>query len=373
MSGPRKRVLFDTRKAAELHLATTAVKVSRREYVAPASIPLFGVVAQEWLAEKAGRHPATLSCARTVLHHLEPLNPMRMDLITVATIEKLRDSLRSDTPERKALGVKTTRDIMSAATSIFKTAMRRGCVTANPAQLAHRPRPPVVEVADASEEHGALRADEVLSSDEIGKMLAHAEPGLWRTYLATAAAAGLRSEELGGLSWGDLELDGAQGARLFVRQSLSWAKDTGDTGIAKPRFFGPKTKSGYRTIPLPPELATMLKVWKLQCPPSDRGLVFCRDTGEPLRRSYILRTGLWPACRRAGLRRSNVKTMRHSFASGLLARGVAITVAGLMGHANASITLKVYAHFLPHTDDGAVAGFAASFLGALPARAKPAA
>ena len=114
---------------------------------------------------------------------------------------------------------------------------------------------------------------------------------------ATAAATGMRSEELGGLQWPDVELDAA---RLFVKRSLSWTRDHGEVGKVKPRFYPPKTKAGYRELPLQPELVAMLRTWKLQCPPGQHDLVFPGAGGLPLRRSHVLRAGLYPACRRAG-------------------------------------------------------------------------
>ena len=360
MSGARKRVLFDTRKAAELHLATTAVRVSRREYQPPASIPTFGHVASQWLAEKAGSHPATLAGHRGTLAHLAPLDKLRLDRIDVATIERLRDDLLTRSSNR--LGVKRVRDVMAVAAAVFKTAMRLGLVSTSPAALAARPKKPVVEVKDAGEvETGALRPDEVLSSEEIARLLDAATPGLWRTMFATAASTGMRSEELGGLQWGDVEVDNG---RLFVRRSLSWTRDAGQVGAVLPRFYPPKTKSGYRTIPLPTELVLMLKAWKVACPPSPSDLVFCRADGEPLRRSYVLAVGLFPACRRAGLRRSNIKTFRHSYASGLLARGAPLPmVAHLMGHSNPGVTLRIYSHWIASEDNGAARAYASSFLG----------
>jgi integrase len=365
MSGARKRVLFDTRKAAELHLATTAVKVSRREYVEPGKVPTFGTLAAQWMLEKADLHPSTLSGWRRHLVHLTPLNPMRLDQISIATIEGLRDALRA-----KGLGFKTVSYVMSTASGIFKTAIRRGCTTSNPAAIAKRPRKPVVEVKDAGEaETGALRADEVLNADEIRRLLEAASPGLWRALFATAAATGMRSEELLALQWGDVELDAG---RLFVRRSLSWAPDADRVGTIKPRFFEPKTKAGYRALPLAPELVSMLRAWKIACPASPHGLVFCHTGGLPLARSNIQKNGVHPACRRAGLRACGLKTLRHSFASGLLAAGCPITqVQHLLGHSNPGITLRVYSHWLPSEDTGVPARFAASFLGELaPARMK---
>jgi integrase len=52
----------------------------------------------------------------------------------------------------------------------------------------------------------------------------------------------------------------------------------------------------------------------------------------------------------AGLRRRGSHQMRHTFASLLLAAGEPITyVSRQLGHRDASITLRVYAHWLPDT------------------------
>lgn len=357
MAGPHKRINFPTRKEAERYRSETQVRVSRNEYVPPAAIPLFEVVAAQWLAEKADRHPATQLECRNVLRHLSPLNQRRLDQINVVVIEKLRDDLLA----AGVLQPGSIARVMGSLAAIFKSAQRRGLVSTNPAALAMRPRNPVREVSDANEAEtgAALRPDEVLSSIEIGKLLDAAEPGLWKTYIATAAATGLRSEEINALQWGDVELDAG---KLYVRRSLSWTRNEEQTDIIKPRFWPTKTRSGNRTLPLAPELISLLKVWKLACPPSAQDLVFT-ESGEPLRRSRILAGGVYPACRRAGLRRANVKTLRHSYASALLARGCPLTqVAHLMGHSSPMITLKTYSHWLPDTDGGQAHAYAASFL-----------
>jgi hypothetical protein len=65
----------------------------------------------------------------------------------------------------------------------------------------------------------------------------------------------------------------------------------------------------------------MLKHWQIACPPSEHDLVFPNAEGYPVRRSLALRRGLWPALRPAGLRRVNMHSLRHSFASALIAAG----------------------------------------------------
>jgi site-specific recombinase XerD len=53
-----------------------------------------------------------------------------------------------------------------------------------------------------------------------------------------------------------------------------------------------------------------------------------------MRSSDLLRTGLRPTLRRAGIRRVLFNDLRHSFASNLLAAGVdVVTVSKALGHA----------------------------------------
>jgi integrase len=116
----------------------------------------------------------------------------------------------------------------------------------------------------------------------------------------------------------------------------------------------------------------MLKNWKLQCPPSEHDLVFCRLDGQPLHRSRVLDQGLRPALQRAKLRGVNIKTLRHSYASGMIAAGAPITeVQHRLGHSNPAVTLKVYSHWFKDTDTGAADRFASGFLGRVSAHSVP--
>lgn len=54
---------------------------------------------------------------------------------------------------------------------------------------------------------------------------------------------------------------------------------------------------------------------------------------------------------RAGLRGVRLHDLRHFAATRMWAGGVSVkTVAGRLGHANASMTLNVYSHFLQASD-----------------------
>ena len=112
-----------------------------------------------------------------------------------------------------------------------------------------------------------------------------------------------------------------------------------------------------------PELVHALKAWKLQCPPSAHELVFPTPEGTPQHRSTVLRRGLYPALRRAKLRRVDMHSLRHSFASALIAQGCTVTeVQHYLGHTSPTTTLRTYFHWFQAVKTGSVARFAKGVL-----------
>jgi integrase len=107
----------------------------------------------------------------------------------------------------------------------------------------------------------------------------------------------------------------------------------------------------------------MFRRWRLACPPSKLDLVFPTVDGNPLFRTTILRV-FYRSLRKARLRQVRFHSLRHSFASGLIATGAPITeVQHLCGHANPAITLKIYSHWYRSVETDAVGRFTSSVLG----------
>ncbi|HSQ01366.1 MAG TPA: site-specific integrase [Candidatus Dormibacteraeota bacterium] len=158
--------------------------------------------------------------------------------------------------------------------------------------------------------------------------------------------------------------------QLTIRRSVSWAKRR-DVRAGGPTYDPPKTTAGRRRIPLRPELAAILKRWKLACRPTAEGWVFPSTTGTtPVHRSVLAHKALHPACDAAGLPRVRIHSLRHTFASTLLMAGRPDTeVAKLCGHKDSSITRRVYAHWLNADHDAdalaSLDGIAADALAAL--------
>jgi len=360
--GSRRQKLFPTKKAAERHRDATGVKVRQGEYVNPDKVPTFKEAAEVWFQTKTDRRASHVADLRSRLdtHLLPKLGAQRLDWITPAMIEKLRNGLRVD-----GYAPRTINTIIRIASAVFRAAVRRGEAASNPVDRIERAFTATRELQagdDGASNDDTVSPDAILNPGEITAMLGATDLGLYRTLFTTAALTGARSGELFALRWGDVEIPKDGPASLHIRRTVSWARIKGEE--IRPRFYPPKTKAGVRKVGLDADLATMLRVWKLQCPATPGDLVFPAADGRPIRRSNALRYGLWPALRRAELRRVNMHSLRHSFASALIMGGAAVTeVQSLLGHASPAITLRIYSHWFKTVDSGAVGRLSQIILG----------
>jgi integrase len=164
--------------------------------------------------------------------------------------------------------------------------------------------------------------------------LVKAAEGEWAAMIFVAIRTGLRQGELLALRWDDVDL---VSGRLMVRRS-DWRG-----------HVGPPKNGRNREVPLSPETVDVLKHHRHL-----RGdLVFCFETGRAFTENE-LRRPLYGACRRAGLRRIGWHVLRHTFASHLAMRGVALkAVQELLGHSTIEMTMR-YSHLSPDVRRDAV-------------------
>lgn len=197
----------------------------------------------------------------------------------------------------------------------------------------------------------------ILSPAEVQRLLAAAEPGHrkrdgslksnnYALLIKTAIFTGIRSGELRGLQWGDIDW---QCHQLHVRRS--WKEGT---------FHQPKTQASIRRLDLPKFLVSELREWRLACPKGADDLIFPNLAGRPMSNANLLQRGFYPALRRAGLRKIRFHDLRHTFASLLIANGEDIVrVSRLLGHSSPTVTLNVYSHMLPQEHYGSADRLAA--------------
>ena len=213
----------------------------------------------------------------------------------------------------------------------------------------NRPAPPKVEE----------REIEMLSTDQIAGVIAKLDGHTLLPIVSLALATGMRRGEILGLQWGDIDLDGGT---LRVERAV---EETETLGL---RLKPPKTKRGRRNITLPPDAVTMLRTHKVKQmefrlalgmgKPEASTLVFSDVDGEMLKPHTVSR-----AWRRVVVAKKlpavTFHALRHTHASVLIRAGVDIlTVSRRLGHANASITLNVYAHLVEGADAAAAKAIA---------------
>lgn len=162
-----------------------------------------------------------------------------------------------------------------------------------------------------------------------------------------ALALGLRTSEMLGIRWEDVDLDNAilYSRYTLQRQNREWV------------LAEHKSPRSRRAIPLPSFVVAALgEHWERQQTERQNagvrwdgrfGLVFTTKFGAPLDRTVVAH--MFQRLREAaGLPEMRPYDLRHSFASLLLARGVPIReVSELLGHAQVTLTLNTYAHILP--------------------------
>ena len=157
---------------------------------------------------------------------------------------------------------------------------------------------------------------------------------------------GLRTGELVGLKWGDIDFEKKT---LSVRRTMEYRYKVGVWTEGPP-----KSKAGYRTIPLTDEALRILKAQKEKnsrikvIPIEWTDQVFLSRKGEPVKNSTY-DTALFKICDKTGIRHFSMHILRHTFATRCIEGGMRPkTLQKILGHSNISITMNLYVHV---TDD----------------------
>lgn len=357
-TGIRHRMKYKTWTEADAELTRVKGEMQSNTYVNPKRVPTFEALCQAWLTGRieqsrtAGRgyRPSTLAAWQAHADHMiAVLGKCRVNEIGAEAIERavaIWQQAKADGGH--GLSPHTASKILTTMTRIFKSGIKSKFLTCDPVSLIERVKTDSGEQNEAGKrlkDHGEVTPDKVLTPEETKRVILAAKPGPYRTIITTAIYTGARHSELLALRWSDVRFDAGA---IEIGRSLSTAHVRGEANQEKYRWFDPKTKSGIREIPMPGELAATLKAWKEKCPAGSLGLVFPNPLGEPCHRSNILRFGLYPAITQAGIEKDiSMHSLRHTYASMLIALKRPITeVSRYLGHADVSITMRVYAHFL---------------------------
>lgn len=231
---------------------------------------------------------------------------------------------------------KYRREVHAMLSAALQDATKRGRVSRNVASLVDLPEKNVVQL-------------EALSVDEAIEVLATCVPGLkaepydpapviWATFLLT----GMRRGELLGLEWDRV------GESIDVAWQLQFIRDV-DT--APPNFeyrhvegklylVRPKTKAGFRQIPLVEPLRSLLTAHRERMGHPVEGLVFARPGGRPFKPSDV--SAAWAGWRSTVTKKDvRLHDLRHTTVDLLYEAGVPEDViVEIVGHSQISMSRK---------------------------------
>jgi len=153
---------------------------------------------------------------------------------------------------------------------------------------------------------------------------------------------GLRTGELIGLKWSDIDFENRT---MKIERTMEYRYKVGEWRVGPP-----KSKSGYRTIPLTDEAIRILenqrsKNKSLKLVPIEwKDTVFLCRKGTPVKNSTY-DTGLFKYCDRVGIPRFSMHVLRHTFATRCIEGGMKPkTLQKILGHSNIGITMNLYVH-----------------------------
>ena len=153
---------------------------------------------------------------------------------------------------------------------------------------------------------------------------------------------GLRTGELVGLKWDDIDFEKKT---ITISRTMEFRYKVGEWRVGPP-----KSKSGYRTIPLTDEAIRILKAQKeknskikvINMEWTDQ--VFLCKKGEPVKNSTY-DTALFKICDKIGIKNFSMHVLRHTFATRCIEAGMMPkTLQKILGHSNIGITMNLYVH-----------------------------
>lgn len=174
---------------------------------------------------------------------------------------------------------------------------------------------------------------QVLTQEEMQRLLIQAKENDCYEILLLELSTGLRRGELLALRWDDLDF---QTGTLRVERQVQRVK--GELTVTQP-----KTKSSNRTVILPMPVLDVLKKYRQDV---DSMWMFPSPRKEDSPRDpTAVRKKLAAVLERAGCKHVRFHDLRHSYAVAAIKSGDDIkTVQENLGHATAAFTLDVYGH-----------------------------
>lgn len=335
-SGKRRSKQFSLKRDAETHRISVSQQTRRGIQTGGSQSATVADVGRSWLAKCKldGLEPTTIaSYEQHIRLHINPICGTEKFLsITKGDAEYFADQLIGK------LSPAMAKRVLRSLRAIGQEATRLGCVGSN-------------VFSDIKTKRGQRHKSKVVIplKGELMAMLRHSpmmSNQMTLPLVMLLIFAGLRASEVRGLSWKSIDL---RAGTLTVEQRAD----------ARNLIGPPKSKSGYRTIPLPNRVVNALRGWKLACPATTLNLVFPSVNGAPVSHAYLngrifydlqIHAGIFETEETAGgkekrIKRYSLHDLRHAAASLWIEKRVSPkTIQTWMGHSSIQVTFDTYGH-----------------------------
>jgi|SRR5579859_962660 len=367
-AGKQRKKSFPKKALADRYRAEVEHSLNVGAYVDPvAGKTTFRAYAEQWRQAQPHRANTAANTKSRLEVHAYPVLGDR-------PIGSLRPSILQAWVSGLPVAASSVRPIWGTVRAVLNAALRDRLIGTDPCLGVKLPELPVKRVVP-------------LELVQVEALL-DAVPPRYRGLLAMDAGSGLRQGEAFGVQLHDEEGPVAD----FLRRSLRVAQQLQPKGN-RVVICALKNRASYRILPVGEVVVNALAAHLAEFPPVDVEiddetdparpvrrkvkLLFTDDEGQPLHRGTF-NSGVWrPAVRRAaealreraaverdreavdrlrrladGLAEATMHDLRHWYASALIRAGLnPKVVAERLGHADASMTLRVYTHLWPDDED----------------------
>lgn len=355
-TGKRRRKVVTAKSRTE---AAAKLRELRKDLDRAGDLPTSSPTLSKWLATHDDRHLSTLKpraagAARSAIRNyiVPPIGNIRLERLNAEHVYKMHDYVIKDL----GLSSSTANQAHRVLRKALADAVLHIGLTRNIADIVSPPATAVVQ-------RKALTADQAKAL-----MYAHRKEPLTALRLAVALLTGMRQGECLGLTWGAIDLDREVITVSWQLQNISYvhgcepvcgkerAISCPDKKFEYPHgqeihqvrgalhMLRPKSRKGWREIPLAPILTEMLKAYRKEhYQAHEHDLVFLRSDGTPL--PPRADADVWKdALEAAKLPHVPLHSARHTTATLLHELGVPEQVRmQILGHASATVT-QGYTH-----------------------------
>lgn len=310
LSDGRQKLVYG-RTIAEVTQAADALRDQERMGIRVGDQTTVGEWAKVWIQQYKGKlRAATVNMYRNAYnaHILEYLGDLRLQEVQAVNVQEVMSHVadKSESLQHK---------VLLTMRQLFTTARQNGLVLRDPTDG--------IKITP----HTAPKKKKYLTLEEQKTLMDHVQEPRARAFCALCLYCGLRREEALGLQWGDI------GSRdLTVNRAITFVgnQPDGDQSL--------KTKASHRTIPVPKQLADILK----NTPRKGLYVVTCAD-GSPMTQAGFRR--MWEKVVEDLPFPLHPHMLRHSYATSLYKAGIDMRTAQyLLGHSSIQMTANIYTH-----------------------------